>query len=80
MKKNDLALLALIVSLTLVISFLLVKALFGEPQQAGVKVEKIEPISAQITQPSNQIFNRGAINPTVVIQIGEPGRQKPAGQ
>jgi hypothetical protein len=63
-----------------VISFLAVKALFGEPQQAGVKVEKIERISNEITQPSNQIFYKGAINPTVVIQIGDPGSQEPTGQ
>ncbi len=77
MKKNDLALLLLIVSITLVISFLIVKAVFGEPQQGGVKVEKVEPISSQIDQPSNKIFYKDAINPTVVIQIGNPANQQP---
>jgi hypothetical protein len=77
MKKSDIAVLVLIVSLTLVISFLLVKSLFGEPQNENVKVEKVEPISASLVQPSANIFNREAINPTVVIQIGNPANQQP---
>jgi hypothetical protein len=77
MKRNDLALLMLIVSITLVISFLIVKAVFGEPQQSGIKVEKVELISSQITQPSNKIFYKDALNPTVVIQIGNPANRQP---
>lgn len=77
MKKNDIALLILIVSLTLVISFLVVKAIFGEPQKQAVKVEKVDPIASDITQPSSAIFNKDAINPTVVIQIGTPANQQP---
>lgn len=77
MKRNDIALLILIVSLSLVISFLIVKAVFGEPQNQTVKAEVVEPISSQIVQPSNAIFNKDAINPTVVIQIGNPANQQP---
>ncbi|HVI69443.1 MAG TPA: hypothetical protein VM581_03205 [Magnetospirillaceae bacterium] len=77
MKKSDLALLALIVSLTLVISFLVVKAIFGEAANEATKVEKTESISANIVAPSPTIFNRDAINPTVVIQIGNSGNQQP---
>jgi hypothetical protein len=76
-KKNDIALLVLIVSLTLVISFLVVKAIFGEPQKQATKVEKVEPIASEIIQPSKAIFNKDAINPTVVIQIGTPANQQP---
>ena len=77
MKKSDIAVLALIVSLTLVISFLIVKAIFGEAQNGTTKVEKVEPISANLVPPSSSIFNRDAINPTVVIQIGNPANQQP---
>ena len=77
MKKNDFALLILIVSITLVISFLIVKTLFGEPTQGGIKVEKVEPISSQVDDPSKTVFNANAINPTVVIQIGNPANQQP---
>lgn len=77
MKRSDIALLALIVSLTLVISFLVVKAIFGEATNQATKVEKAESISANIVEPSPTIFNRDAINPTVVIQIGNSGNQQP---
>lgn len=77
MKRNDIALIILIASITLVISFLLVKTIFGEPQSAAVKVEKIAPISGNITQPPVSIFNKEAINPTVVIQIGNAANQQP---
>ncbi len=77
MKKSDIALLVLIVSLTLVISFLVVKTIFGEATNEATKVEKTESISANLTEPSPTIFNRDAINPTVVIQIGNSGNQQP---
>lgn len=77
MKKSDYALLILIVSLTLVVSFLLVKSLFGEPTNTATKVETTETISASIVQPSSSIFNKDAINPTVVIQIGNAANQQP---
>lgn len=77
MKKSDIALLALIVSLTLVISFLVVKTIFGEATNEATKVEKAESISANVVEPSPATFNRDAINPTVVIQIGNSGNQQP---
>jgi hypothetical protein len=77
MKKSDIALLALIVSLTLVISFLVVKGIFGEAKNESIKVEKAQPISASLVDPSPAVFNRDAINPTVVIQIGNPSNQQP---
>jgi len=79
MKKSDIALLILIASITLVISFLLVKALFGEPQAAQTTVEKVEPISATLNKPPATVFNNDAINPTVVIQIGDHSNQQPFG-
>jgi hypothetical protein len=79
MRKNDIALLVLIVSITLVASFFVVKALFGEPQKQATKVEKVDEISSSIVQPSKNIFNKDAINPTVVIQIGSPENQQPFG-
>lgn len=77
MKKSDLAILALIVSLTLVITFLIVKAVFGEAKNDSTKVEKADAISSSIVEPSSKVFNRDAINPTVVIQIGNPANQQP---
>ncbi|MGH7196145.1 MAG: hypothetical protein ACREGJ_00015 [Candidatus Saccharimonadales bacterium] len=79
MKKNDIAVIILIVSISLVVSYFIVKAIFGEPKKEAVQVEKVEAISSTIEQPSSKIFNRDAINPTVVIQIGNPSNQQPFG-
>ncbi len=80
MKKNDVALIVLIVSISLVVSYFVVKAIVGNPKNQQTTAEVVEPITPNIVQPSNQIFNRDAINPTVVIQIGNPSNQQPFGQ
>lgn len=80
MKKNDIALIVLIVSISLVISYFVVKSIIGNPKGQQVSAETVEPITPNLTQPSNKIFNRDAINPTVVIQIGNPSNQQPFGQ
>lgn len=77
MKKSDYAILALIVSIALVVSFLVVKALFGEPKNASTTVEVARTITSSITEPSTDIFNKNAINPTVVIEIGSGTNEQP---
>ncbi len=77
MKKNDIAILVLIASISLVGSYLLVKTFFGEPKNDTAKVEQVDPISATLQDPSPTIFNKTAINPTVVIQIGNPSNLQP---
>jgi hypothetical protein len=80
MKKNDIALIVLIVSVSLVASYFIVKAIVGDPKKQEVSAEVVEPITPNLVQPSNKIFNRDSINPTVVIQIGNPSNQQPFGQ
>lgn len=80
MKKNDIALIVLIVSISLVVSYFIVKAIIGNPKGQQTTAEVVEPIKPDLVQPSNKIFNRDAINPTVVIQIGNPSNQQPFGQ
>lgn len=80
MKKNDIAIIILIVSISLVVSYFIVKALIGTPNSKQVTAEVVEPIKPDLVEPSGKIFNRDAINPTVVIQIGNPSNQQPFGQ
>ena len=80
MKKNDIALIILIVSISLVISYFAAKAIIGDPKAQQVSAEVVEPITPTLVPPSNKIFNRDAINPTVVIQIGNPANQQPFSQ
>jgi len=77
MKKNDIALIVLVVSVALVVSYFSLGALFGEPSKNTTKVEEVEPISAELPEPSERIFNEDAIDPTVVIEIGKPSNRQP---
>jgi hypothetical protein len=79
MKKSDIALLILIVSVSVVISFLLGQAFLGKSIAKPVDVETVQPISADIVEPDSKIFNRNAINPTVPIKIGDTTNQQPFG-
>lgn len=80
MKKNDIAIIILIVSVSLVVSYFIAKAFIGTPNSKQVSAEVVEPIKPDLVEPSSKIFNRDAINPTVVIQIGNPSNQQPFGQ
>lgn len=77
MNKKNLAVIILIVSVTLALSYFLIKAIFGTPNTQQVKVEVVEVITADIVQPSPKIFNKNAINPTVIINIGKPSDKQP---
>ena len=79
MKKNDIAVIVLIVSISLVVTYFVAKAIIGEPKNSAVKAQVVEPISAELQQPSSKIFNKDAINPTVNIQIGNSANQQPFG-
>lgn len=79
MKKNDIALIVLIVSVSLVATYFLAKAILGEPQNDTVKAEVVEPISATLVEPTSDIFNKNAINPTVDIEIGNSANKQPFG-
>ncbi len=77
MKRNDIALLVLIISLSLITSYFLLSTLMVKPSATRGSVEVVEPISAELTEPSEKVFNDKAIDPTVVIEIGNPANQQP---
>lgn len=79
MRKNDIALIVLIVSVSLVATYFVARAIIGEPKNDLVQVEVVEPIAPDIVQPSPQIFNKDAINPTVNIEIGNSANEQPFG-
>jgi len=80
MKKNDIAVIILIASISALVAFFIGKAVFGEPQQQSVKVKTTEKISTEVQQPDKTIFQKGNINPTVEINIGDSSNQQPFGR
>lgn len=80
MKKNEIALLILIIAISIGIAYAVGQSIFGRATTQPVDVETAKLISAEIQYPpSESIFNQNAINPTVPVRIGGPNTQQPFG-
>jgi len=73
MKKTDIAMIVLIASVSVLISFFIAKSIFGDASDRSITVKTIDPIDSLIEEPSPEIFNKDAINPAVQVQINETG-------
>lgn len=75
MKKSDIAMIVLIASLSVVIAFFIANSLpFLKVDEQSAKVPTIEKVPDGISdanQPSADIFNKDAINPTVKTVVGK---------
>lgn len=80
MKNSEIAMIVLIASISVLSAFAIANNIPQlKPDDKGVEVEKIEPISAEIdNKPSSEVFNNNAINPTVQTLIG--GKQSNQGE
>ena len=76
MKKNDIAMIILIASVSVGIAYGVVGAIPGLQQTSkSVEVDSIDAYSAEITEPDSKTFNGDAINPTVDVTIGDTSKQ-----
>lgn len=73
MKKSDIAMIVLIATVSVMVSFFAAKSFFGDSYNGTTVVKTIERIDTNIVEPSPEIFNENAINPTVIIQIDNTG-------
>ncbi len=77
MKRNDIAAIILIASLSSVVAWFATSALLGSPKQNTRQVEVAEAISAEVETPDKRIFNVDAVNPTVERTIGKSANSLP---
>ena len=77
MKKSDIAVLAMIVSISLIASYFAGQAVIGATKQGAAEVETVEAISPEVPEPDARIFHKEAINPAVPIKIGDSTNQQP---
>ena len=77
MKKNDVAVIVLIVILSAVVAYFVSSALIGTPENDPVQVEVVTPIAENFETPDSRIFNEKAIDPTVEIKGGSEDSQQP---
>lgn len=69
MKKSDIAMIVLIVSVSVLAAFFAANSILGNKYNGNTKVKTIDRIDSSIVEPSPDIFNKNAINPAVQVQI-----------
>ena len=77
MKKNDIATLVLIISISFMIAWFTASAIIPTLKKEDKKVDSVELISANIELPDKRIFNQEAINPTIDREIGKSADKLP---
>ncbi|PID31548.1 hypothetical protein CR983_00490 [Candidatus Saccharibacteria bacterium] len=75
MKKTDIAMIILIACISVAIAMGVASSMpFLQYSEEEARVKTIEPISSDVTQPDERLFDADAINPTVKTVIG--GQEK----
>lgn len=69
MKKTDITLIIMIATISVVTAFFIARAVFGDVYSGKATVKTIEAISSTVEEPSTDVFNKDAINPSVRVQI-----------
>lgn len=83
MKKNDVAALILIASISLLFAWFAANALIGEPKKSAQKIQTVELISVKVATPDTGVFKntkdekQQPINPTVERSIGKSSDSLP---
>lgn len=72
MKKSEIATIIFVVSLSMVITFFIAKAVIGDSSKLEEKVKHANAIPSSVEEImlNNQFFNKNAINPTVEVYVG----------
>ena len=71
MKKSDIAMIILIASVSVMLSFAIANQLsFLKPPEKGQQVKTEEPIDSKVDEPDKTVFRSDAINPTVQTVVG----------
>lgn len=73
MKRTDVAMIILIASISVFLSYFIVKAIFGDSANQPKNIKVADPINAVVDEPDSRIFRDNAINPTIEVFIGRGG-------
>ncbi|HSX36512.1 MAG TPA: hypothetical protein VLG13_00085 [Patescibacteria group bacterium] len=70
MKQKDIALIAVVVVASAILSIVASKFIFAPPKNRQQPVEVVQPISSDFQIPDSRYFNSKSIDPTKLITIG----------
>ncbi len=77
MKRNEIALILVIVGLVVLVTYSVANALIGQTALQPTNVKTADLISTSVVTPDPAVFNKDAINPAVTITIGDQANQQP---
>ena len=77
MKQKDVALIAVVVFVSAIISLFASKALFASPKNRQQQVEVVQPISSQISKPDSRYFSSQSFDPAQSITTGQNANPDP---
>ena len=73
MKNTDIAMIILVASISVVVSYFLGNAILGDPNERVETVSYMNKIDSGIEQTDVETFNAHALNPTVEVYVGNCG-------
>ena len=77
MKQKDLALIAVVVAVGLVLAIVVSKFIFVSPKNRQQTVEVVPSISSDFQSPDTNYFNGQSVDPTQLITIGNSNNNNP---
>jgi len=77
MKQKDIALIAVIVIISGIFSFIISNYVFVAPKDRQSQVEVVPVISSQFTKPDKRFYSSESFDPTRIIVIGGNSNQDP---
>jgi hypothetical protein len=79
MKQKDLAIIAVVVIVSMVFSYVIANKVIVKSKNREQKVEIVGNVPSSISTPSSTIFNSNAIDPSQPIQIQSNSNSSPFG-
>ncbi|MBI3624273.1 hypothetical protein HY218_01425 [Candidatus Saccharibacteria bacterium] len=77
MKQKDIALIAIVVFISAIASTIISNILITSPKNRKAQVEVVESLSSQFKEPDKIYFNKDAVDPTKLIEIGNNSNPAP---
>ena len=71
MRQSDIFSIIIIATVGTLAAYFAVNSLLGDPNLQSVQFKTIEGISSDLEDPDSELFNSGAINPTVEVYVGD---------
>lgn len=77
MKKNEIAILIIIVGLVGMATYFLVNSFASGLVAKDAKVDIVDKISTTLAEPDKAVFSKDNVNPTIKIKVGDQSGTQP---